>query len=79
MYVCNGEIYSQYLCQLNRGLRGQVVFPWPSCSRGVLCWPPAAGSVYMAVLYAHAHSGFGSVFEHTHAHTQTHTQTQTHA
>lgn len=43
-----------YLCQLNRGLRGQVVFPGPSCSRGVLRRPPAAGCVYMPVLFTHA-------------------------
>lgn len=73
--VCYGEIYSRYLCQLNRGLRGQVVFPWPSCSRGVLCRPPAVGSVYMAVLYAHTRGrartytlGFGIVSLNSRSH-----------
>lgn len=42
---------------------------------GVLCRPPAVGSVYMTVLYTHTHTsgrasvhgtGFGSIFKHTH-------------
>lgn len=31
---CNGEIYSRYLCQLNRGLRGSGGFPWVRRARG---------------------------------------------
>lgn len=72
--VCYGEIYSRYLCQLNRGLRGQVVFPWPSCSRGGFV-PATCSGICLYDRFIHTHTsgrasvhdtGFGSIFKHTH-------------